>query len=81
VTEYPVKPTLDAVGVRMIKMLKEIEICQQMINKAFGETGHRIGENDNNARAWDYLDALAEARYTLLNRVETWDNFYEENVR
>ena len=81
VSKYPVKPTLNAVSVRMIKMLEEIEICRQMLNDSYDgcDPGYPYADSDD-ARAWDYLDALATAEFALLDRVETWDNFYKENV-
>ena len=80
VNTYLVNPTLCAVGVRMTKMLEEIDTCRQMINDAYGgwDPGYPHADSDN-ARAWDYLDALATAGFALMDRVETWDD-YEEIV-
>jgi hypothetical protein len=65
---------LDACAQNLVIVLEILDLAAQRITQAYD--GNLPGEptpDSANARAWDYADAIVEARKAIGNRLNTWD--------
>lgn len=71
---------LDAAAKNLMIALQYLDTAYERIDQAYKgyEPGYPYADSDD-ARAWDYLDAIGKARRVIGNRLNTWDDGdYEE---
>lgn len=66
---------LDAAAQNLKIALMYLDTAYKRIEQAYkgNEPGYPYADSDD-ARAWDYLDAIGEARKVIGNRLNTWDD-------
>lgn len=65
---------LDAAGKNLMIALEILDQAERRISEAYNgdEPGYPTADSYD-ARAWDYLDAIAVARKEIGHRLNTWD--------
>lgn len=65
---------LDAAAKNLMIAMDILSIAERRISEAYNgdEPGYPTPDSDN-ARAWDYLDAIREAQRQIGYRLNTWD--------
>jgi hypothetical protein len=74
------KENLDAAANSLVLALCNLDIAYEHISKAYDddEPGYPYPDSQD-ARAWDYIDAIWEAQRAIGHRLNTWDegDYYE----
>ena len=70
-----IKENLDAAANSLVLALCNLDIADERISKAYDddEPGYPYPDSQD-ARAWDYLDAIREAQKIIGCRLNTWDD-------
>lgn len=68
------KVYLDNAAMYLAAALKQLEFAEASISEAFdGYDPGYPSPDTQDARAWDYLDAIHEAEKAIGHRLNTWD--------
>jgi hypothetical protein len=67
------KVYLNNAAVYLAAAIKQLEFAKSYVDAAFDDGPGYPAPDSQDARAWDYLDAIREAQRALGHRLNTWD--------